>query len=167
MISMSQAYSIRQLKKQGETVAEIARKVGVCRNTVYNCLAEDDLLPKMPAIKKRTKMLDPYRPLIIGWLEGDRSEWRKQRHTAHRIWARLTTEEGVEVGESCALTCERCARSSGIPTQTTTWTSAGRRARPRPTSARRTSPSAASSHSPRSYALKKSMSPAHRSCRNP
>ena len=39
MISMSQAYSIRQLKKQGETVAGIARKVGVCRNTVYNCLA--------------------------------------------------------------------------------------------------------------------------------
>lgn len=41
MISMSQAYSIRQLKKQGETVAGIARKVGVCRNTVYNCLAQE------------------------------------------------------------------------------------------------------------------------------
>lgn len=74
MISMSQAYSIRQLKKQGETVAEIARKVGVCRNTVYNCLAEDDLSPKMPAVKRRAKILDPYRPLIVSWLEGDRSE---------------------------------------------------------------------------------------------
>lgn len=110
MISMSQAYSIRQLKKQGETVAEIARKVGVCRNTVYNCLAEDDLSPKMPAIKKRTKILDPYRPLIISWLEGDRSEWRKQRHTAHRIWVRLTTEEGVKVGESTVRAYVRTLR---------------------------------------------------------
>ena len=110
MISMSQAYSIRQLKKQGETVAEIARKVGVCRNTVYNCLAEDDLSPKMPAIKKRAKILDPYRPLIISWLEGDRSVWRKQRHTAHRIWARLTTEEGVKVGESTVRAYVRTLR---------------------------------------------------------
>lgn len=58
MISMSQAYSIRQLRKQGETVAAIARKVGVCRNTVYNCLAEDDLSPKMPTVKGRAKLLD-------------------------------------------------------------------------------------------------------------
>ena len=81
-------------------MAEIARKVGVCRNTVYNCLAEDDLSPKMPTVKERTKLLDPHRPLIVSWLEEDRGEWRKQRHTAHRIWVRLTTEEGVKVGES-------------------------------------------------------------------
>ena len=34
MISMSQAYSIRQLRKRGDSVAEIARKVGVSRNTI-------------------------------------------------------------------------------------------------------------------------------------
>ena len=58
MISMSQVYSIRQLRKQGETVAEIARKAGVCRNTVYNCLAQDDLSPKMPTVKERASTSD-------------------------------------------------------------------------------------------------------------
>ncbi len=110
MISMSQAYSIRQLKKQGETVAEIARKVGVCRNTVYNCLAQEDLSPGMPTVKERTKLLDPYRALIVSWLEEDRCEWRKQRHTAHRIWVRLTTEENVKVGESTVRDYVRALR---------------------------------------------------------
>lgn len=100
MISMSQQHSIRQLRKQGDTVSEIARKVGVCRNTVYSCLARDDLSPQMPVVQARPKLLDPYRPLIVSWLEEDAREWRKQRHTAHRIWVRLTTEEGVECGES-------------------------------------------------------------------
>ena len=39
MISMSQTYSIRQLRKSGESISEIARKVGVSRNTVYAKLA--------------------------------------------------------------------------------------------------------------------------------
>ena len=100
MISMSQAYSIRQLWKQGEAVTDIARKVGVCRNTVYKCIREEDFSPQVPTVKERAKLLDPYRPLIVSWLEDDRKEWRKQRHTSHRIWVRLTTEEGVECAES-------------------------------------------------------------------
>ena len=111
MISMSKTYSIRQLRKQGDSVAEIARKVGVCRNTVYSCLANEDLSPKMPIEKVRAKLLDPYRPLIISWIEEDRCEWRKQRHTAHRIWVRLTTEEGVRVSESTVRAYVRALRS--------------------------------------------------------
>ena len=34
MISMSQTYSIRQMRKNGESISEIARKTGVSRNTV-------------------------------------------------------------------------------------------------------------------------------------
>ena len=45
MISMSQTYSIRQLRKSGESISEIARKVGVSRNTVYAKLAAPDLPP--------------------------------------------------------------------------------------------------------------------------
>ena len=100
MISMSQAHSIRQLSRQGESVTEIARKVGVCRNTVYAYMAADDLSPKMPVAARRPRLLDPYRELIAGWLESDKRVWPKQRHSAHRIWVRLTTEEGVAVGES-------------------------------------------------------------------
>lgn len=76
MISMSQACSIRQLKKRGDTAAEIARKAGACRNTVRNCLAEDDLSPRMPAVGGRARILDPHRPLTVSRLEDDRREWR-------------------------------------------------------------------------------------------
>ena len=37
-ISMSQVQTIRQLKREGETVAGISRKVGVSRDTVYKYL---------------------------------------------------------------------------------------------------------------------------------
>lgn len=100
MISMSQQHSIRQLRAEGESVAGIARKIGVSRNTVYSHLADEDLSPKMPTAKRGKRLLDPYRKIIAGWLEEDRREWRKQRHTAHRIWTRLRDEHGVVCGES-------------------------------------------------------------------
>ena len=48
MISMSKAYSIRQLRMEGDSIAEISRKLDVSRDTVYKYLAEDDLSPKPP-----------------------------------------------------------------------------------------------------------------------
>ena len=81
-------------------MAEIARAEGVCRDTVYKYLRADDLSPKMPVKRARKSKLDPYRPMIEGWLDEDRECWRKQRHTAKRIWARLTEEEHVKVSQS-------------------------------------------------------------------
>lgn len=100
MISMSQTYSIRQLRKSGESISEIARKVGVSRNTVYAKLAAPDLSPQMPVKEPREKMLDAYRPVIEGYLDEDEQSWRKQRHTARRIWQRLRDEHGVACSES-------------------------------------------------------------------
>lgn len=95
MISMSQTYSIRQLRKSGESISAIARKVGVSRNTVYAKLSAPDLSPQMPVKEPREKMLDAYRPVIKGCLDEDEQSWRKQRHTARRIWQRLRDEHGV------------------------------------------------------------------------
>lgn len=100
MISMSQTYSIRQLRKSGESISEIARKVGVSRNTVYAKLAAPDLSPQMPVKEPREKLLDAYRPVIEGYLDEDERGWRKQRHTARRIWQRLRDEHGVACSES-------------------------------------------------------------------
>jgi len=100
MISMSKVNDIRRMRREGETVASIARKVGVSRDTVYRYLAADDLSPKMPAKRTKKSRLDPWRPLIESWLDEDRRCWRKQRHTAHRIWVRLTEEQHVEISEA-------------------------------------------------------------------
>lgn len=99
MISMSKAYSIRQLRMMGCSIAEIARKTEVSRDTVYKYLAKEDFSEHPPQRRSKPKILDPYRSLIESWLDEDRKSWHKQRHTAHRIWMRLR-EEGVDVGES-------------------------------------------------------------------
>lgn len=43
---------------------------------------------------------DPYLPVIEQWLAEDRANWRKQRHTATRIWERSGDEHGAEVSLS-------------------------------------------------------------------
>lgn len=100
MISMSQTYSIRQLRKSGESISKIARKVGVSRNTVYAKLAAPDLSPQIPAKAPKDRMLNTYRHVIEGYLDEDELSWRKQRHTARRIWQRLRDEHGVACSES-------------------------------------------------------------------
>lgn len=100
MISMSQVHSIRLLRREGETIAGIARKVGVSRTTVYEKLREGDCSPKMPVKQHKHRMLDDYRSIIEGWLDEDSRNWRKQRHTARRIWQRLRDEYGVRCSES-------------------------------------------------------------------
>lgn len=61
MISMSKAYSIRQLRMEGDSIAEISRKLEVSRDTVYKYLAADDLSPKPPQPRRRQSSLDRYR----------------------------------------------------------------------------------------------------------
>lgn len=101
MISMSDVHSIRQLRRSGESVTSIAKAVGVSRDTVYKYLRMDDLSLKMPQpAEQRPSKLDPYKPLIEQWLDDDEREWRKQRHTARRIWQRLVEECGVDVSEA-------------------------------------------------------------------
>ena len=41
-------------------------------------------------------MLDDYAPLIDKWLEEDRKNWHKQRHTARRVFERLAAEHSFE-----------------------------------------------------------------------
>ena len=89
MISMPQVQSIRRLRRNGESVASIARKTHVSEPTVRKYLAKEDL-SAVPSVRKpRASVIDPYLPVIEQWLAEDRANWRKQRHTATRIWERL------------------------------------------------------------------------------
>lgn len=111
MISMSKQNSIRQLWRQGDSVAQIARKVGVSRDTVYKYRDKDDFSPQIPTKKQASSKLDPYKPLIDLWLEEDRKSNRKQRHTAKRIHERLVSEHGADVSVSTVERYVREARS--------------------------------------------------------
>lgn len=104
--------SIRQLRRAGCTIAEIARQCGVSRDTVYKYIEKDSFSPQPPTKKASPSKLDPYKPLIDQWLEDDKRNWRKQRHTAKRIWERLHDEEGADVGYSTVRRYVASQRSS-------------------------------------------------------
>ena len=99
-ISMSKVQTIRQLKREGESIAGISRIVGVSRDTVYKYLEMDDFSPEMPVKKPAKSIMDEYRPVIEGYLDDDARRWRKQRHTAKRIYERLRDEHGCTASES-------------------------------------------------------------------
>lgn len=100
MISMSVVNSIRQQRRDGYSISDIAKMNGVSRDAVYKYLKQDDFSPEPPRKSTRPSKLDPYKPYIGGWLEEDADNWRKQRHTARRIWQRLKDEFGADVSES-------------------------------------------------------------------
>lgn len=88
------------MRRNGESVASIARKTHVSEPTVRKYLAKEDL-SAVPSVRKpRASVIDPYLPVIEQWLAEDRANWRKQRHTATRIWERLRDEHGAEVSLS-------------------------------------------------------------------
>lgn len=65
MISMSKAYSIRQPRTEGDSIAEISRKLEVSRDTVYKYLAMEDLSQRPPAPRAKASVLDRYRQLCL------------------------------------------------------------------------------------------------------
>lgn len=73
------------------TIKGVARKLGVHRRMVREALTS-----ALPGTRKRPERarpsLGPVTPFIDDILQADRNAPRKQRHTAHRIYARIRTE---------------------------------------------------------------------------
>lgn len=64
-------YEIQSLKEMGLKVSQIARRLGICRNTVYAYLdaTPDDVEKLNRDSQTRQKKLDTYKPEILGWLK--------------------------------------------------------------------------------------------------
>jgi len=89
---MPQIHGIRDLSRDGHTVAEISRQIKVDEKTVRKYLKQEDFSPRPPEKLLRSSRLDPHKPLIDTWLKEDQVRWKKQRHTAKRIHERLQRE---------------------------------------------------------------------------
>jgi len=96
---MPRINSIRDMARDGHSIAEISRVMKVDEKTVRKYLNQDDFSPKPPERGERRSALDTHKPLIDRWLEEDQDRWYKQRHTAKRIFDRLTEES---TGFSCS-----------------------------------------------------------------
>lgn len=96
---------------RGDSVSEIARTLSIDRKTVYRYIEKDDFSPEPPTKTPGPSKLDPYKPIIDGWLEADRGAFHKQRHTISRIQARLEQEHGFICGHTIIQSYVRSART--------------------------------------------------------
>jgi len=85
---------------EGKSIRQIQRETGCHRQTIRKAL-EDGTVPRYTLKQSRPcPVLDPVKPIIDQWLAEDQHRPPKQRHTAKRIYERLTTEYGFQGAES-------------------------------------------------------------------
>jgi transposase len=100
MIQVNEKETIRRLYFiQRHSIREISKEMHHSRKTVRKAI-RDALVPKYHLVKARScPVMDPFKAVIERWLEEDKSQPRKQRHTAHRIYERLVKEHYFSGGE--------------------------------------------------------------------
>lgn len=87
---------IRLLDAKGVPWREIARRLGVSRETVRKYAQTEDCSPKPASRPARASGIDAYAQVVDAWLGADLRMPRKQRHTARRVYDRLVAEHGFE-----------------------------------------------------------------------
>ena len=101
MITVDQKEQIRRAYYiEGKSIRQIHRETGYHRQTIRKAL-EDGAVPEYTLKAPRpSPVLDPVKPIIDQWLAEDEQRPPKQRHTAKRIYERLTSEYGFQGAES-------------------------------------------------------------------
>ena len=94
----------------GMSIREAAREFGLARKTIRKMLAYS--VPPGYERKKPVKRpkLGPWLGIIDQILEDDKSQPKKQRHTAKRIWDRLKAEHAFRGGYTVVKDYVRGAR---------------------------------------------------------
>jgi transposase len=93
---MTVVENIRRLDSEGVPGREIARRLGVSRDSVTKYAGATDFSPATPAPAARpgSVVLAGLEPVVREWVAEDERRPRKQRHTAQRVFDRLVAEHG-------------------------------------------------------------------------
>ena len=101
MLKMVTIESIRKMYlREGRSIREISRTLGVSRQSVRKAVHGDVKRSYTMSKPRSCPVMDPYRDVILAWLESDREAPPKQRHTARHVFDRLREECGFEGSES-------------------------------------------------------------------
>ena len=104
MIGVDKTGDMRRRARRGEAIASIARAVGVSEPTARKYARMEDLSPEPPRRREpESEVLAPYEGTTGSWLDDDCKNWRKQRHTAVRVYVRLRDGLGYDGSYSTAV----------------------------------------------------------------
>lgn len=107
---MNQYESIRTgYRVYGQSISELSRLTGHSRNTIKKAIRGEPW-----GYKERGRQpfpsLGSYIAIIDNWLKSDKDKPKKQRHTAHRVYNRLVSEQGYKGSESAVRRYVRLAK---------------------------------------------------------
>ncbi len=112
VVPLDDVNDIRAMDAAGVPRAEIARRLGLSRNTVAKYADMADMSPAAPEarVRRRRALSREDAAWVDAVLEADLGAPRKQRHSARRIYDRLVAERGC--GGSCSTEVSTDMRSS-------------------------------------------------------
>jgi len=89
----------KEHRDEGLSVRALAKRHRVHRRTVEQALANaTPPVRKVPV--RESPVLGAHRAQVRAWLVADLTAPRKLRHTARRVWQRLTEEHDAQLAES-------------------------------------------------------------------
>jgi transposase len=86
--------AIRQAHRDGLSIRQIARQLGVGRDTVRKALNNPEPKPYTLSRPRPAPTFGPFREVVDAILAADETAPRKQRHTASQVFRRLRAEYG-------------------------------------------------------------------------
>jgi hypothetical protein len=126
MLTVDHYAKIRQARRDGLTIRQIAEQLGHSTKTIIKALAEPEPRPYAPTQSRPAPVFGPFRQVVDGILAADATAPRKQRHfirvlqlLAHhplpRVEQAILACRGPAVPDADAITAqaERLARGDG------------------------------------------------------
>jgi transposase len=86
--------AIRHAHRDGQSIRQIAKTLGVGRDTIRKALREPEPKPYTLSQPRPAPTFGPFREIVDAIVAADETAPRKQRHTATQVFRRLTAEHG-------------------------------------------------------------------------
>jgi transposase len=98
MLTVDHYARIRQLRRDGLSIRQIADQLNHSPKTILKALANPEPAPAIPVEPRAAPVFGPFRAAVDAILAADENAPRKQRHTAMQIYRRLVEEHDYTGG---------------------------------------------------------------------